>query len=262
MVVFGDSLSDNGNSYKLTGGAPPFPYYNGEFSNGPVWNQIVSTDLGTGLQNTAYGGATTGCLAGATTGTQGKPVPVPNTIEQVNTYVSGNGGTVDPANLYNVFIGGNDVLNTLGGAGPATPSCMAGNLSIALTGLVNAGAKNIALYELPNLGKTPLALGGGAKAIEVAQGLSLGYNVALPATAKSVVDAASAAGKTGVRIEIVPVQAMFDEMLANPPTLNGQQVTILDKSCIVNNTLCEQGMTSTPLNQVPSYFFYDAVHPT
>ena len=39
MYVFGDSLSDNGNLFDMTGGlAPPSPpYFDGRFPNGPVW---------------------------------------------------------------------------------------------------------------------------------------------------------------------------------------------------------------------------------
>jgi|SRR5215469_9709362 len=36
LVVFGDSLSDNGNSFALAG-FPGFPYFEGRYSNGPNW---------------------------------------------------------------------------------------------------------------------------------------------------------------------------------------------------------------------------------
>src|SRR6266436_2748688 len=35
LVVFGDSLSDTGNYYRLSGGSPPAPYAGGRFCNGP-----------------------------------------------------------------------------------------------------------------------------------------------------------------------------------------------------------------------------------
>ena len=39
IVVFGDSLSDNGNLYEIMKHQLPQspPYYKGRFSNGPVW---------------------------------------------------------------------------------------------------------------------------------------------------------------------------------------------------------------------------------
>ena len=36
LVAFGDSLSDTGNVFAVTGTPVP-PYYDGNYSNGPVW---------------------------------------------------------------------------------------------------------------------------------------------------------------------------------------------------------------------------------
>src|SRR5580698_7941700 len=59
VVVYGDSLSDNGNLYSLIGYPPP-PYYNGRFSNGPVAAEQLATALGAPLFDFAVGGATSG----------------------------------------------------------------------------------------------------------------------------------------------------------------------------------------------------------
>ena len=61
VVVYGDSLSDNGNLFAATGGlVPAAPYVGGEFSNGPVAAQQLATLLGAPLADFAFGGATTG----------------------------------------------------------------------------------------------------------------------------------------------------------------------------------------------------------
>ena len=49
LIVFGDSLSDNGNLLGLTGGlAPASPYFQGHASNGPVAVEYLSLALGLG----------------------------------------------------------------------------------------------------------------------------------------------------------------------------------------------------------------------
>lgn len=51
LVVFGDSLSDNGNFYGGIG-LPKTPYFAGRFSNGPVWIEHVKDVLNTFEPNT------------------------------------------------------------------------------------------------------------------------------------------------------------------------------------------------------------------
>src|ERR1700682_4959115 len=77
LVVFGDSLSDNGNNLDVIGNpgqtiignsyVPTYPYASGTYSNGSVWASDVAAMLGVTLQPSrlggtdyAYGGATTG----------------------------------------------------------------------------------------------------------------------------------------------------------------------------------------------------------
>lgn len=59
LIVFGDSMSDNGNVAAATGFYPPAPYAN-RFSNGPVAVEYMASALGLPLIDFAYGGATTG----------------------------------------------------------------------------------------------------------------------------------------------------------------------------------------------------------
>jgi outer membrane lipase/esterase len=51
LYVFGDSYCDVGNLFLATGGAEAAPpYYNGRFSNGPIWLDHVAGFLGVPLQ--------------------------------------------------------------------------------------------------------------------------------------------------------------------------------------------------------------------
>jgi phospholipase/lecithinase/hemolysin len=43
LYIFGDSLSDPGNLFDFSGGIfPPPPYFEGRFSNGPVWSEYFA----------------------------------------------------------------------------------------------------------------------------------------------------------------------------------------------------------------------------
>ena len=63
IVIFGDSLSDNGNLYAYMKHQLPVspPYYNGRFTNGPVWVERLASSYFSGdqshLLDYAYGGA-------------------------------------------------------------------------------------------------------------------------------------------------------------------------------------------------------------
>src|ERR1041384_6306889 len=63
IFVFGDSLSDTGNFYALSGGFPPAPYAGGRFSNGKLWVEYAAEALHMQIlsgDNYAVAGATTG----------------------------------------------------------------------------------------------------------------------------------------------------------------------------------------------------------
>ncbi len=61
LIVYGDSLSDNGNLFAFDGGTyPPPPYYMGRMSNGPVAVEDLAHNLGLPLLDFAWIGATTG----------------------------------------------------------------------------------------------------------------------------------------------------------------------------------------------------------
>jgi hypothetical protein len=56
LVVFGDSLSDNGNLFELIGQPLP-PYWDGRSSNGPTYAEQLAQLLHVPLDDLAFGGA-------------------------------------------------------------------------------------------------------------------------------------------------------------------------------------------------------------
>jgi phospholipase/lecithinase/hemolysin len=72
IVVFGDSFEDTGNVFSTFQMPPSPPYFEGRFSNGPVWVERLASRLELpdlrpselGGTNYAWGGATTGSIRG------------------------------------------------------------------------------------------------------------------------------------------------------------------------------------------------------
>jgi phospholipase/lecithinase/hemolysin len=151
IYSFGDSLSDVSNVYIATGGAEPAsPYVNGQFSNGPVWVQDLATKLGlpaltpslAGGNDYAWGGATAG--AGNTN--------VPNIVDQVGSFLTAHGSAPRNA-LYTFSIGANDLFGILDGSAPVSNLPVdAQAVATAAQDLELAGAKDLMLFDVPNLG--------------------------------------------------------------------------------------------------------------
>jgi phospholipase/lecithinase/hemolysin len=155
MFAFGDSLSDTGNVFIATGGAIPAPpYFEGRFSNGPVWVEQLAARLGIdppgpfldGGTNYAWGGAESG--PGFTFGV------IPNTDEQIIDYL-GSGGEPQSDDLFVLFAGANNFIS-----GEETdPSVVVDDLIGNITTLVDAGAEQVLVSNYLPLGLTPGALG-------------------------------------------------------------------------------------------------------
>jgi phospholipase/lecithinase/hemolysin len=156
LFVFGDSLSDGGNSgivsRDYTGGTvtyPPFPYYNGQYSNGPVAVEYLWKSYNPG--NTSFKpslspeGGTNYAIGGATTGLESfnsvnpsavLPTTPPLDLRpayaqksnnwQLNAFASqlAGGPTFDPAtSLFVVWLFPNDVFYSATGSTPGTVGC-------------------------------------------------------------------------------------------------------------------------------------------
>ena len=167
IVAFGDSMSDSGNLFSYTGHPPAPYYYEGRFSNGPLWVEYLAETLDSPLDNRAFGGATTGDYNYAT----GKNVW--GLKWQIDTYLT-QSPVFDADILYTIWAGGNDYFTD-----PySDPSVSVGNIGYALNRLSNAGAHNILVVSVPDLGITPeFSVNPGVSAH--ATGWSSAFNEAL-----------------------------------------------------------------------------------
>jgi outer membrane lipase/esterase len=166
LTVFGDSLSDTGNIFLATGGAvPTAPYFNGRFSDGPVWIDHLAAGLGlpagavpslVGGGNYAFGGARTG--AGASP---------PGLLAQVGGLWAPANPFADPTGLYVYAGGGNDMRDARSAFQGVTPADEAGRQAAAaaainrLSLLAGSGAQSVLIANLPDLGATPEAFALG-----------------------------------------------------------------------------------------------------
>ncbi len=176
LVVFGDSLSDNGNFYQATGGALPqaADYSGGRFSNGPVAVEYLAQGLGVGLQDYAYGGAESGFFNGPAVA-MGMPADLQKTgvLSQIAFFQAGLGAAGADANaLYFVWAGSNDF--EFHGFSPEVGQAAIQNLSSSVLTLYGLGARSFLLPGLPDMGVIPRGLASGASAL-LSQ-FSLGFN--------------------------------------------------------------------------------------
>ena len=191
LYVFGDSLSDPGNTYFIRGEInespwapiPELPYDSRRFSNGKIWVEILAKET----RNyrgalPAYRSAWFGNYAVAGARAQGIGAEKPSFGDQVQKYLGVTGGTADPNGLYVVQFGGNDIRDALESAQlGGDPTVVIGGAIQALAhniGLLNqAGARKLLVANAPNLGKVPVIAALGAQA--PAEQLSAAYNMAL-----------------------------------------------------------------------------------
>ena len=269
VYVFGDSLSDGGNNNLqfggLTGPAPtsatfipalPYPAAAGNrptYSNGPVWFNSFAAGLGLGTfaspslvggGNYAYGGARM-----AIDGTGAPPfIPAPFPAS-VRTQLNGHLSTtpVSASALYVIAGGGNDVrdvaeaaaanpanivaLTTAGATAYATAAAqMVGTLRAA-------GANNIVVWNVPNVGLSPAALAGGPAAAGAASFISGAFNSAL------------GTALAGSGAQIFDLYGLVGSYVANPAAFGFTNVT---QAC---------GFAGNGCNAA-SALFWDGIHPT
>jgi phospholipase/lecithinase/hemolysin len=141
LVVFGDSLSDNGNLFKLTGSPQP-PYWNGHFSNGPTYAEQLAQWLGVPLDDLAFGGAE------ATPPLAVPPALPINLSDQVAAYITQPHGQPAAKDTALIFIGTNDYLSLLNDLPKVTNDVA--SIESAIADLTTIGALNL-LSNLPRV---------------------------------------------------------------------------------------------------------------
>lgn len=230
VIVYGDSLSDNGNLYAALHGIAPAspPYYNGRFSNGPVAVEQLAAKLNAPLLDFAFGGATTGIGNIADGGTQTKAggFGLPGIGAEFA------GATVPaaliPGSLFIVW-GGADDFESFG-----SPTTAASNIDAIVQALQAEGATHILVPGLPDIGLTPEFYGSAD-----ATAYSNAFNAALLAGLPT--------GAT-----YVDTNKLLTTILANPGAYGITQT----------KTSCFDATAGTVCSDPGQYLFFDDIHPT
>lgn len=237
IFAFGDSLTDTGNTSLATGGAlPGASYFNGRYSNGPVWLENFAGYIDLPTPTPSLAGGSDFAFAGAFTQTGGQ---VPTIAQQAGLFVSG-GGTFLPTDLVVVWGGANDFL--LGGQ--TDPTVPATNIAGVISTLAGAGARNFLVPNLPDLGDTPELLAtNNAAAIMGASLLSQGFNASL----FSQVDALAA--NLGLNICTLDIYAIGQDLKTNPGAYGFTNTT-------------QSALLTGNAASAAEYLYWDTVHPT
>ena len=169
IVVFGDGLSDMGRWGKITDFRyPPAEkgFFESRWTNGKVWVEHFAEDLKLPLSlenNYAMGGATTGHYNInenlRTALKAGQEVAFEGMLAQVETHLKKH-PQLDANTLFTLWAGGHDIGNYLDYGQPDLAKYPPSkNYQLAIEQLIQAGAKNILVGTMPDMGYTPVYFG-------------------------------------------------------------------------------------------------------
>jgi len=241
LYVFGDSYCDVGNLFAATGGAEPAaPYYDGRFSNGPIWLDHVAGFLHVPFTASLLGG--TDYAFGGAWVTEPQSIPggtIPSVPEQVEMYLAQHGGKADPNALYILEGGGNDILGTTSGDPDALGQKIAMGIEDSERMLRQAGARHFVVPDLFNVGLLPAAEGNTAFATAASEATN----------------------------------AWVDRLLENEQLLQGIHITRMDVFSLMNaveadpthfgfTDVTDPCLTTAVCSDPDHTFFWDTHHPT
>ncbi len=242
IVVFGASLSDNGNAVSIVPGLfPGAPYYPGRASNGLLWIDVVAADLGNevkpfvnGGTNYAVGGARTCSISGASA----NPFDMCN---QVVLYLAATLNKADASALYVIDTTsvGNNIFTVInnGLSNSEITTNAPTDIARLMDRLYDAGARKFLVTNVPDVGATPR--GQGLPSPATATALSNGFNGTLNNELANF-----RASHSGADVRLADLKSAVAIKTGFTNTTD---------PCVVNLIAC-----ATP----DTYTYWDTLHPT
>jgi len=268
LYAFGDSLSDVGNDYIITGGAvPTAAHYTdgsnvGRFTDGLNYLDLMAGSLGVSLGPSVAGG-TDYAFGGARTSyvVAGLPPTALSFNQQIASFDLAH-TTADPNALYVLWIGANDMSDAIsaylggnpGAIGNAITNAMSG-IGAAVSDLSGRGAEHFLVLNLPDLALVPAISGVGNPALDaLAQFASQQFNLALANTLAT-------SAFSSLAISQLDVYGLLNDVVDNPGSYG---LTNVMDSCYTGNVDGSSigGAPVTTCADPSQYAFWDFEHPT
>ena len=247
LFIFGDSLSDSGNSYNAFGTPESPPYWQGRYSNGQNWADF-STDW-LGMSNIAGRGASSGnnrAFGGAGTGNGMSFWVIENIGKQVDDWDQNY--DLAAGDVAAIWGGGNDLLNF----GETNAQRVVDDIEEHAEQLIATGGQELIFFELPPLEKTP-----GERDSSEEDQQDLGQRVSDFNSGLRTM--ASGLNSTyGVITHVIPIWIGFEMLYYSGEHFGITNVT--HSACDHDGVACDNNDPIAP--NVEEYIFFDNLHPT
>jgi len=252
-VVFGDSLSDNGNLFKdCPDKVSVEHYWQGRNSNGYVWVEYLAGEelFRSSQVNNAYVGANSRVDVILIKGEE--QIKIPGLLSQVDNYI-GNTITMPKNALFVIWIGANDLFDYIDGNTATYPNC-AENIKIAMERLTQFGAESFLILNLPDLGATPHYFydseeenKGKKEKNEKATRSTFRFNLELTDAVK-----AFKADEPTVTVYEMNIFTLFHKIIKNPENYGFKNVTEVSSKYFKEDQF----------DNSEGHLFWDFIHPT
>jgi phospholipase/lecithinase/hemolysin len=292
LIVFGDSLSDNGNAAAALAsvGLTLGNYAPNAATDGPATTPATTGPLGlwidqfaalsslpdpqpflifTGGVLTINYSATNFAVGSALAGANPSFSPTgfltpgyaqaPGTTDQVGLFLAFNGTHASPGNLYVFWAGANNIYDALGTTAtfltfPKVAKSAADAIAADTAALASAGGKHFLWLKLPPLGQVP-SFNDSSDLLVRILGKPAADSAALIFNAEMDVDAAFLKLRYGIDIKVVHTYALFNAIVADPGKYGF--VNVKDAGWCGPD-----GLATCASNNPNQFLFWDQLHPT